>query len=72
MGLWQRLDDVMQEYVLVADTGLDRRTLQRARNGHSKPHRRNEAAITRVAGDWARQQLSRRNLAAPRSDVLAC
>lgn len=57
---------------LVVETGLDRRTLQRLRNGHSVPHRRNEAAIAHVAGDWARQQLSKRGLTAPRNDTLAC
>jgi hypothetical protein len=58
--------------VLTAETGLDRRTIQRLRNGHSKPHRPNEVALTRAAGAWARQHLTDQGLTAPRSDLLAC
>jgi hypothetical protein len=57
---------------LVASTGLNRRTLQRLRNGHSHPRRSNEANLTRLAGSWARRQLAREGLESPRSDVLAC
>jgi hypothetical protein len=58
--------------LITSETGLDRRTVQRLRSGRSQPRRRNEAALTRVAGDWARQRLGAEGLAAPRSDVLAC
>jgi hypothetical protein len=66
---------VLQEIALsdlMAESGLDRRTLQRARNRHSRPHRRNEVILTEVAGSWARQQLSAAGATPPRGDVLAC
>lgn len=58
--------------ILAAESELDRRTLQRLRNGQSRPHRRNEATLTRLAGAWARAKLESQCLSAPRSDVLAC
>lgn len=57
---------------LMAETGLDRRTIQRLRNRHAEPRPSTEKALTRLAGDWAGQQLREHGLASPRSDVLAC
>lgn len=57
---------------LVGETGLDRRTVQRLRNRHSDPRPSTEGALTRAAGDWARQQLVGEGRSVPRSDVLAC
>lgn len=57
---------------LVEGTGLDRRSIQRIRNGHSHPHHRNEVTLTWLAGEWVRKQFREHGLAAPRSDVLAC
>lgn len=57
---------------LVEETGLDRRTIQRLRNRHSEPRRGTEERLSRVAGEWARQQLRKEGLAAPRADGLAC
>lgn len=39
---------------------------------HSEPRRGTEERLSRVAGEWARQQLRKEGLAAPRADGLAC
>jgi hypothetical protein len=57
---------------LMEQTCLDRRTIQRLRNRHSDPRARTEDALTRAAGDWARERLADQGLPAPRNDVLAC
>lgn len=57
---------------LVDETGLSRRTIQRLRNGHMRPHPRNAAVLTGVAGSWARASLKTAGAGVPRSDVLAC
>lgn len=57
---------------LMEASHLDRRTLQRIRNGHSKPRPRNQALLTSVAGHWAKRQLGLVGRTSPRSDVLAC
>ena len=48
--------------VLMAQSGLDRRTLQRLRNGHSRPHRRNEEVLVCIAGSHAREQPRKRGI----------
>jgi hypothetical protein len=66
---------ILQQIPLTAlmnRSGLDRRTLQRLRNGHTRPHRGNELTLTRIAGEWARAALTSSGLKAPRDDVLAC
>jgi hypothetical protein len=56
--------------LLEDETGLDRRTIQRNRNEHSRPQPQNAASHTRAAGGWARQCLVDWGLM-PRNDVLA-
>lgn len=58
--------------VIVGATGLSRRTIQRLRNAHMRPHQRNATVLTSVAGAWARASLTRKGEETPRSDVLAC
>lgn len=57
---------------LVEQTSLSRRTIQRLRNEHMRPHQRNAAALTAAAGSFARTQLKAYGIQAPRSDILAC
>jgi hypothetical protein len=57
---------------LIEQTGLDRRTIQRLRNRHSDPRPRTEGALTRAAGEWAREHLRGESLWLPRNDALAC
>ena len=66
---------VLQEMpvpLVVEKSGLSRRTIQRLRNGHMRPHRHNEVLLTRIAGRWAKDQLIARGIPTPRLDVIAC
>lgn len=58
--------------LLMRETGLDRRTLQRLRNRHAEPRRTTEKVLTHVAGKWARLNLRESLASTPRDDALAC
>jgi hypothetical protein len=58
--------------ILAEQSGLHSRTLQRLRNGRSRPHRANELRLVALTGAWAREELRSLGRPTPRSDVLAC
>jgi hypothetical protein len=60
---WSQVMLVLREVparTLAEETGLSRRSIQRFRNGHARPHRRNADALTRAAGRWSRANLRRK------------
>jgi hypothetical protein len=53
-------------------TGMSRSQLQAIRNGHAEPHARHRDALTRAAGDYARERLREAGHPALRGDLEAC
>jgi hypothetical protein len=57
---------------LATETGLDRSTLTRLRNGHTRPQPAHRAMLTRIAGVFAQDQLAASGQAVPSEDLAAC
>jgi hypothetical protein len=72
---WERLvQPVLKEIPaskLQERTGLSRRSIQRLRNGHSRPTRDHEAALTAAAANFARRRLEEAGQEAPRQELLS-
>ena len=62
----------MKRSALAEATGLSERAVAAIRNGSSTPRPKHRAALTRVAGDFARLQLREGRLPAQRGDLEAC
>ena len=58
--------------LLMSQSRLDRRTLQRLRNRHARPRRVTERTLARIAGEWARAELRVRGLPGLLDNVLSC
>jgi len=74
-GSWERLvrpvlRDIPARW-LAERTGLSRRTIQRLRNGYSRPRRDHEGALTVIAVGYSRDRIRERAIEPPQSD-LAC
>jgi hypothetical protein len=72
-GPWERLVRPVLTDIPAArlqeKTGLSRRTIQRLRNGHSRPRRDHEASLMDAAAEFAREQLQSARQEAPAGDL---
>jgi hypothetical protein len=62
----------MPRALLQERTGLDRSTITRLRNGHTTPRPEHHDALTRAAGDFARERVRQAGEAVPSGDLEAC
>jgi hypothetical protein len=53
-------------------TGMSRSQLEAICNGHAEPNARHRDALTRTAGDYARERLRAAGKPTPRGDLEAC
>jgi hypothetical protein len=71
-GPWERLvRPVLQDIPaswLAERTGLSKRTIQRLRNGHSRPRKQIERLLTSAAIEFARQESRSRSPSVPPDD----
>jgi hypothetical protein len=60
---WEAVTEILKDIPrswLVRETGLDRSTITRLRNGHTSPHPEHRAALTRAASNYMRLTASPR------------